>query len=125
MQDKIGVAIAIANPKEALRAGWGAWAEVAQRLGRSPLGQLAAYLAEHPGDFRGALAAQRSDLRSLWLAAYQSHLWNRLLAAVLQGLLPAEARVDLPLREGPATFWLRLSDAERAQLRALTLPAGK
>ncbi len=43
--------------------------------------EIIAYLAEHPGDFRRATALLRKDLRSLYVAAFQSHLWNLVLKA--------------------------------------------
>lgn len=108
--------------KEALRAGWGRWEGLAARLAPHPLARLAQHLAAHPADHRGALAAQRSDLRSLWIAAYQSHLWNRLLARVVLAEVPAAERVTLALKEGPAVFWRRLDPPARARLEGLVLP---
>src|SRR2546425_8917597 len=34
----------------------------------------------HPTDFKGALERLRPELRGLYLSAYQSYLWNRMLA---------------------------------------------
>ena len=42
-----------------------------------------AFLAQRPDDFRGAVARIPVDLRRLFVAAFQSWLWNRLLAETL------------------------------------------
>src|SRR5262249_39588439 len=71
------------NEKKLPRAGWGDWARCKQELERSHARSLVDYLLHHPDDFRGAVARLRPELRGLYLSAYQSHLWNRMLAAWL------------------------------------------
>ena len=106
--------------KRILQQGWGDWEGLKKTLGRSHLRSIVTFLADRPGDFRGALAVVRADLRSLWLAAFQSHLFNRVLAAVVEEADPG--CVTLDLREGPTPFWLALDDRRRARLADLELP---
>jgi tRNA pseudouridine13 synthase len=108
--------------KELLRAHWGDWPRLKQLLPRGHARSLVDYLAGHPADFRGGVARLRPDLRGLYLSAYQSHLWNRMLARWLRlhcrpdQLLAVSLRlVDLPMQRG--------LDAEQlAALAALHLP---
>lgn len=86
--------------KALLRAHWGDWAVAKEKLARSHARSLVDYLVSHPTDFRGALERLRPELRSLYLSAYQSHLWNGLLAAWLDANVPAERLLRIKLIKG-------------------------
>jgi tRNA pseudouridine13 synthase len=108
--------------KATLRACWGDWATCKERLPRGHARSLVDYLLHHPGDFRGAVARLRPELRGLYLSAYQSHLWNRMLARWLRNhlrpeqLLPARLRLEVvPMPRG-------LDENQRRELAALSLP---
>jgi tRNA pseudouridine13 synthase len=62
--------------KALLGQHWGNWAVLKERLPRGHARSLVDFLRQHPGDFRGAVARLRPELRGLYLSAYQSHLWN-------------------------------------------------
>lgn len=96
--------------KEILRALWGDWKGAKEALRRSHRRSLVSYLADHPQDFKGAFARLRVDLRGLYLAAYQSHLWNRILAECLRRLLPPDDARDVPLKTGSGVFFTRLPE---------------
>jgi len=108
--------------KATLRKHWGGWAECKQKLSRGQAQSVVGYLASQPTDFRGAFAHVRADLASLYMAAYQSHLWNRLLACWLQQSLPAEQRISMRLRLDDFPTPRGLSGGQRAELAGLTLP---
>jgi tRNA pseudouridine13 synthase len=108
--------------KADLRAHWGEWAVCKELLPRSHARSLVDYLVSHPDDFRGALARLRPELRGLYLSAYQSHLWNRMLAWWVCHLCPAEQRVLVRLRLGEVPMHRRLDEARRAELAGLRLP---
>lgn len=108
--------------KEILRAHWGDWSACRRRLSRSHRRSIVAYLEAKPGDFRGAFARIRQDMRSLYLAAFQSHLWNRCLAALLRESCPASDLVPIPLRMGAVPCFTRLSETVRARLAGVALP---
>lgn len=108
--------------KEILRKHWGNWQECARKLRRGPTHRVVEHLAAHPGDFRGAIACLRSDLASLYLAAYQSHLWNRFLARWLERNLPAENRLTIRLKLDDVPMPCRLSADQQANLACLSLP---
>lgn len=89
--------------KALLRRHWGDWGRLREELGRSHARSLVDYLAHHPDDFGGAFDRMRPELRTLHLSAYQSHLWNRMLASWLGDLFPSDQvrSVDLALGTVP------------------------
>jgi tRNA pseudouridine13 synthase len=108
--------------KRLLAAHWGDWAHLKEVLPRGHARSLVDYLRVHPGDFRGAVARLRPELRGLYLSAYQSHLWNRLLARWLHTRLrPAQLR-PVSLRLGDVPFHHGLECEQLRELSALQLP---
>ena len=59
---------------------WGQWAEAKARLERSSTRSIVTYLVDHPTDFRARFARLRREFRTLYFSAFQSHLWNLMLA---------------------------------------------
>ncbi len=124
-------AIADANPldrprdreaKRWLRLHWGDWPACRSKLGKSSRGAIVEFLCDRPGDFRGAFVRIQSDQRMLYLAAFQSYLWNRLLAALLANVCAAHELVLVPCKIGELPFFTELNDTTRSQLEAATLP---
>ncbi len=108
------LAIAEANPhdrprereqKELLRQLWGQWLECKAKLDRSHRRSIVTYLCDHPTDFKRALALLRSDLRSIYMAAFQSYLWNEIVSRWLQRNLPAGTWYTRQAAAGELTFW--------------------
>ncbi len=108
--------------KETLRRLWGDWERLKAELPRSHARSLVDYLRQHPGDFRGAVARLRPELRGLYLSAYQSYLWNRLLARWLGEQVGPERWRPVKLRLGTLPFHHDLDEAALARLRGLELP---
>jgi tRNA pseudouridine13 synthase len=108
--------------KELLRQCWGDWVACKEHLPRSHAGSVADYLAQHPGDYRGAVAWLRPDLRSLYLSAYQSHLWNRMLARWLEQHCRPKQLIAVELRLGDVPMHRELDPSQQAELAALRLP---
>jgi tRNA pseudouridine13 synthase len=108
--------------KEALRRYWGDWERLKAELPRGHARSLVDYLRVHPGDFRGAVARLRPELRGLYLSAYQSHLWNRVLARWLREHSRPEQVRPVALRLGTVPFHHGLGPATLEALRALQLP---
>jgi tRNA pseudouridine13 synthase len=108
--------------KAVLRACWGDWAACKERLPRGHARSLADYLAHHPGDYRGAVARLRPELRGLYLSAYQSHLWNRMLARWLQQCCRSDQLLPVALRLGEFPSYRGLQPTQREALAALALP---
>ncbi len=108
--------------KAILRAHWGDWAKCKGLLPRGHPRSLVDYLVGHPEDFRGTLARLRPELRGLYLSAYQSHLWNRMLAAWLKAHLRPEQLVSASLKLGEVPMQRALDEAGLENLRQLRLP---
>jgi tRNA pseudouridine13 synthase len=108
--------------KALLRERWGDWQALKDQLPRGHARSLVDYLRVHPGDFRGAVARLRPELRGLYLSAYQSHLWNRMLARWLTQHLRPERLRPVALRLGEVPFFAGLDADQRAELAALHLP---
>lgn len=108
--------------KQLLRDHWGDWPRLKDELSRSHARSLVDYLRVHPGDFRGAVARLRPELRGLYLSAYQSHLWNRILARWLTQHVPAESLRPVKLRLGPVPFHHAVDPGTLQALAELQLP---
>jgi tRNA pseudouridine13 synthase len=108
--------------KAVLARHWGDWAVLKEQLPRGHARSLVDFLLHHPGDFRGAVARLRPELRGLYLSAYQSHLWNRMLARRLHQTLAPEQLQSVRLRLGEVPMHRRLEEEQRRQLLSLKLP---
>jgi tRNA pseudouridine13 synthase len=108
--------------RELVRGHWGDWAACGSALARSPWRDVLAHLVDRPCDFRGALARLRPDLRSLHLAAFQSFLWNRMLAEMIRGMLRPEQLIDVSLGRYTLPFFRELDGPQREALRGVELP---
>jgi len=141
--------------KAVLRAHWGDWKkclnqspERQQRGTHSPererrgnqLLRVIEHLAHNPTDFRGALRFINPELRNVYLNAFQSYLWNRILARWLEQHLRPDQLFSLDRqqlsqrnrlrlsasppsreREDELLFYRDLTDAQRAELLSLPL----
>lgn len=108
--------------KAVLKRLWGDWPACAAKLPHGHERNLIAYLTHHPHDFRGAMERLRPELHGLYLSAYQSHLWNRMLALWLTRNVPPERLITVPLRLGPAPMHRQLNEDQRRALSELRLP---
>lgn len=113
---------AVRQEKAILQAHWGDWPACKHQLPRGHVRSLVDYLVSHPADFRGAFARMRGDLASLYLSAYQSHLWNRLLAKWIERRFAQEQRLALSLKLGDLPAARRLDVETRSELASLALP---
>jgi tRNA pseudouridine13 synthase len=68
------------------------------------------------------VARLRPELRGLYLSAYQSHLWNRMLAHWLRRHCRPEQLVSLSLRLGQVPVPQELEPGQQRDLAALQLP---
>jgi tRNA pseudouridine13 synthase len=105
--------------KHLLRDGWGDWPKLKATLPKGHARSLVDYLVHHATDFKGAVARLRPDLQGLYLAAYQSALWNRMLAAWLTRHVPAADLAAVELKLGRVPVPRR---APGGEWEALTLP---
>jgi tRNA pseudouridine13 synthase len=108
--------------KNILKSCWGDWAKLKEKLPRSHARSLVDFLLQHPGDFKGALERLRPELRGLYLSAYQSYLWNRMLARWLTAHCRPEQLRTIKLKLGEVPIHRQLDEAQRKELAALNLP---
>lgn len=110
--------------KDILRELWGKWPECKAALSRSHRRSVITFLADKPDkpDFKRALALIRQDLRSIYLAAFQSDLWNGMLAALLRKVCSAETFVSRKIGKRDLPFYAALEDTSKALLRDALLP---
>jgi tRNA pseudouridine13 synthase len=108
--------------KVVLREFWGNWAEAKTRLDRSHARSLVTYLVDHPTDFRGAFARLRRELRSIAFSAFQSHLWNLLLARRIEEVTRPDQRIPVEFRAATLAVFRDLEPDQVAELRRVPLP---
>ena len=105
--------------KKILRDRWGDWAACKGSLARSHRRSIVSFLADRPGDFKGALARIHADLRGLYLSAFQSFLWNRILSGLIRESCPDAFPVDL--KSGQVLFFRTLN----RPLEIIPLPSAR
>jgi len=108
--------------KAILREHWGNWPRCKEELPRSHARSLVDYLVHHPQDFRGTLLRMRPELKGLYLSAYQSYLWNRMLALWLQETFPGDKLVSVGLKLGELPMHRDLSPDEFRIMEETQLP---
>ncbi len=113
--------------KQTIRDHWGRWIECKAALPKCSRRSIVTYLCDHPTRFRDALALFRQDMRSLWLAAFQSDLWNLMLSAWIQERVDPARLYKVELATANVPFYSELTDSERASLLepALPLPSAR
>ena len=111
--------------KQILTAHWGDWPKCKAELPKGHARSLVTYLCDHPTHFKGAVARLRPELQGLYLSAYQSDLWNRILARWVRAAFPADTLVSLKQHRGelPAPATVPDELAERWQKLWLPLPS--
>ena len=70
--------------KELTRELWGDWNDLKAKLERSHRRSVITYLVDHPAGFRKAFALVNADLRGIFLSAFQSAVWNRMLGLAFE-----------------------------------------
>lgn len=108
--------------KAILHQHWGDWPTLKAALPKGHARSLIDYMVSHPKDFKGAVARLRHDLSSLYLSAYQSYLWNRLLDRSLRALFPAADLGTITLDVGDFATPLRGTPEQIAEWQRWELP---
>jgi tRNA pseudouridine13 synthase len=108
--------------KQLLRAKWGDWPALKAELPKGHARSLVDYLVHHPEDQKGAVARLRPELQGLYLSAYQSHLWNRMLGRWLEQRIGSENLVHVELKLGRVPAPVRIPDDLHGAWESLALP---
>jgi tRNA pseudouridine13 synthase len=98
---------------------WGEWAYLLDQAPRpSNYRSVLTYLKDHPQGYRKALNLIPQRLLSLYLAAYQSYLWNKIAAGYLTSLLSIGAPLPtLTILELEFPVYHQLSVAQQTALQ--------
>lgn len=113
--------------KEILRNLWGDWSACKAKLDRSHRRSIVTFLADHPTDFRRAIALVRKDLRSIYVAAFQSQIWNETVGLLWQERL-GENNLQVVLgTAGPLYFPKALTPqlADSLSTKSIPLPSAR
>ena len=108
--------------KALLREKWGDWAALKAALPKGHARSLVDYLVTHLDDQKGAVARLRPELQGLYLSAYQSHLWNRMLGRWLEQRIGSENLVSVELKLGDVPAPVRIPDDLHGAWDDLALP---
>jgi tRNA pseudouridine13 synthase len=79
-------------------------------------------LTDHPADFRGAFERVRVELRRIYLVAFQSHVWNRVLAEIVGETAPPDACAWIPSAFGELPAPSALTEERQAELERVKIP---
>jgi tRNA pseudouridine13 synthase len=108
--------------KAILNARWGDWAAAKAELPRGHARSIVDYMVHHPADFRGACARLRPELQGLYLSAWQSHLWNKMLDRWLRDRLPPERLMQIQLKTASVAMPRTIPENLREEWDRLMLP---
>jgi tRNA pseudouridine13 synthase len=103
---------------------WGAWSDLLAQAPRpSNYRSVLTYLKDHPQGYRKALNLIPRRLLSLYLVAYQSYLWNQIVARYLVHLLPdVSCWSRLTILDLSLPVYLSISASQRAMLSEISVP---
>ncbi len=105
--------------KTLLRDRWGDWAGLLAVLPRGPERSIATYLSGHPGSFGPAFELLDPNLRVLYVSAYQSFLWNRMLGTLLRRMPDT---YEVSYAAGSHVFYRSLDPGLHDRLCELAIP---
>ncbi len=105
--------------KSMMRDRWGDWTALKSSLPRCPERSIVSYLADHPGAYGPAFELLDTDLRALFVSAYQSYLWNRILVKMLVGLPDS---FEVPYAAGKHLFYRSIDSHAHERLCGLEIP---
>ncbi len=112
MKDKTNRRLAIEH--------WGDWGTLHQKMRKSPERALVEFLRDNPGEWAACFERITPSLRTMFVAAYQSFLFNRTLSRFVAAEV-ADAEV-MRNRSGELAFYRALTDAQTAAWRELKAP---
>lgn len=108
--------------KQRLNDHWTHWPKLLSELPIGLTKRVVQYLATHPSDYRGALRTLPHQMLTLYLAAYQSHLWNQMLAHWFDRKFPPSRLIRIKTKLAQLPMPATLSDTERDEFFASELP---
>ena len=107
--------------KEILRDNWGQWLQCKQLLDRSHRRSIVTFLVDHPEKFKKAFGLVNQDLRRIYLSAFQSAVWNRMLAKVIEEFAHSPT-AELHIGDATVPVPLSLTEQQVTQIKSIRLP---
>jgi tRNA pseudouridine13 synthase len=107
--------------KQILRDNWKQWSTCKELLQRSHRRSVITYLVDHPDKFRKAFALIRTDLRRIYLSAFQSAVWNRAVALLLHSRM-TDPLPKLQIADAQLPFPDAIESSVFQQLARTSLP---
>jgi tRNA pseudouridine13 synthase len=108
--------------KATLRELWGKWPEAKAALAKSHRRSIVTFLADRPGDFKGAFGCINPELLGLFRNALQSEIWNRAVSAMISESVPRQETFGVRQKTGLLVFFRRLPDDVKVRFEGLELP---
>ena len=108
--------------KLVLRESWGRWAECKSALPKSHERSLVTYLVDHPNDARGAYQRLHRELRSLHFSAFQSLVWNQILARLITQLTRPDQRFLYRFKTATLPIHRMLDPEQQNRVATLRIP---
>ncbi len=107
--------------KAQVRERWGQWGDLLEAAPRpSNFRSVLVFLRDHPKDYRRALNLVTPRVLSLYLAAYQSLLWNRIVGRLLRQHLEPAAEIEIAGE--PLPLYADLPDSFVVRWREVAIP---
>jgi len=101
---------------------WGDWEKLIRKLPRCRERSIIAYLVDHPEDFRGALDRVDPNLLRIYVAAYQSWLFNLSMSGLISSQVAQDLLKPVAYKGGEMLFWSALDPEVKAKLVGWELP---
>ncbi len=128
-EEALRLHLAVPHRKQSLRdkqnrrqaqAYWGQWALLRDKMRPSPERALVDFLREHPGEWAECFDRIPPALRTLFVAAYQSYLFNRTLTRMVAEAVPGAELIQN--RSGELAFHRVMEPDQLAVWQTLELP---
>lgn len=110
--------------KQILRDNWGQWIDCKALLSRSHRRSVVTYLCDHPEKFRKAFALINENLRGIYLSAFQSAVWNRMLGIKLEPTATKTASTTPRISIGDASLPFAVTNQTSPEFQ-LQLPSAR
>lgn len=108
--------------KKRVSEKWGNWEECLKFSPGSDEKRVLGYLKDYPKDFVGAVNLINPRLLSLFIAAYQSYLWNGMTSDLIKSYLSHEELITFHYIAGEAVFYKTLSKRLLDELLGIEIP---